>query len=69
MIKSNLKAEALIKTSCIYADSAQSREHKASTALPLSLNSGEGRAAAGRDVDLQTAFFLKKKFLEVLLNS
>lgn len=60
MIKSNLKAETLIKTSCIYADSDQSREHEASTALPLSLNSGDRRAAEGRDLDLQTAFFLKK---------
>lgn len=58
-MKSNLKAEAPIKTSCIYADSAQSGEHKAPTAMPLSLTSGEARAAEGKDLDLQTAFFLR----------
>lgn len=68
MIKSNLKAEALIKTSCIYADSDQSREHEASTALPLSLNSGD-RLQRGEIWICKQLFFLKKCSLKFLLYS
>lgn len=57
VIKSNLKAETLIKTSCIYADSDQSREHEASTALSLSLNSGDRRAAEGMRSGSANSFF------------
>lgn len=57
--KSNLKAQALMTTSCTYAVSHQSTEHDCTA--PLRHNAGEGQAAEGRD--LQTAFKKKKKKL------
>lgn len=57
-IRSNLKAQALIKTSCTYAVSDQSTEH--CFTAPLRHNAGEGQAAEGRA--LQTV--LKKNKID-----
>lgn len=72
MTTSNLKAEKSPKLHAgVSADQGQNREHKTTTALPLSLNSGKGQAVQKRDLGLQKVFFFKtkKKSNEILLNS